>query len=44
LSQIASNQSYPAANQTQQYVSQQQQSNWESWVIPLLMIAAMFIP
>ena len=44
MSQIASSESYPAANQTQQYVSQQQQSNWESWLIPLLMIASMFIP
>jgi hypothetical protein len=43
MSQIASTQSYPAADQTQQYVSQQQTS-WESWVIPLLMIATMFIP
>ncbi|MHB8381737.1 MAG: hypothetical protein ACYDC3_05290 [Candidatus Binataceae bacterium] len=43
MSQIASNQSYPAANQTQQYVSQQQ-SSWESWLIPLLMVAVMFIP
>jgi hypothetical protein len=43
LSQIANQQNYPAVDQTQQYVSQQQTS-WMSWLVPLLMIGMMFIP
>jgi hypothetical protein len=44
FAKVASYQSYPATDQTGQYLAQQSHSNWTSWIIPLLMIAPLFIP
>jgi hypothetical protein len=44
FAKLANYQSQPATDQTEQYLAQQSHSNWTSWIIPLLMIAPLFIP